>query len=99
MKKLSKILLLSLLLALSFSTNAKVLADDEAGSEVVLRAPVFEYYPYKETYNSYQGDKLWRSLETGGHLYQGYIELTKIINDIVYNRTVFVYEGALKLVR
>ena len=99
MKKLSRILLLSLLLALSFSTNAKVLADDEAGSEVVLRAPVYEYYPYRESFSYYKGDKIWRSIETGGHLYQGYIRFTKLINDIINKKTIYVYEGTLNLVR
>ncbi|MEB3428493.1 hypothetical protein VLK81_00280 [Citroniella saccharovorans] len=98
MKKLSRILLLSLLLALSFSTNAKVLADDEA-SEVVLRAPVYEYYPHKEVFYSYQGYKIWRSIERGGHLYQGYIKLTKFKNDIINKNTIYIYEGTLKLVR
>ena len=99
MKKISKLISAILLAALVLMPNMNALAAELENTEIVeLRAPVYEEYPYTETYNEYKGDKLWKRIERGGHVYERYIKY-----DGIYVPTkglpTYYYRGALKLVR
>lgn len=97
MKKISKFISAILLAALVLMPNMNALAAELENTEIVeLRAPVYEEYPYKEVHYLYRGEYFWRSIQIGGHLYEGYI---KCYPQEIGLDKVYFYKGTLKLVR